>query len=161
MDCEMEFQAFPCLDRMWLIFLATRHCLPWSLPPMLAHLLFCRGLPAPLFRVPYTLIGLAPHLLSANSRLISAGSLLRSFISPATCGRGHISHHFHFDTEGSPVENSTFRFDILFSLFFLAFSLLLCYFYPVRYNGLSNAVNPRDNFVSVFSFGVCFDTVQS
>jgi hypothetical protein len=32
-------------------------------------------------------------------------------ISPATCGRGHISHHFHFDTEGSPVENWTFRFD--------------------------------------------------
>ena len=30
---------------------------------------------APLFRVPYTLRGLVPHLLSANSRLISAGQI--------------------------------------------------------------------------------------
>ncbi len=60
-------------------------------------------------------------------------------ISPATCGRGHISNHFPFDTEGSPVENWTFlvryrrfasgEFDILFSL---AFSLLMCYFTSLK-----------------------------
>ncbi len=56
-------------------------------------------------------------------------------ISPATCGRGHISHHLHFDTEGSPVENWTFRFDTegspvenSFSPFSFAFSILMCYF---------------------------------
>ena len=28
MDYEVEFQEFPCLDWVWLIFLATRGCLP-------------------------------------------------------------------------------------------------------------------------------------